>query len=71
MAPDKTGNQTISAAASIAQGQRFPASAYFISNNLPYGEKLELGSSQQAPNGMVRISVAEFERVIREEAAKL
>jgi hypothetical protein len=85
--PDKSGANTIASAANVAQNQRFPASAYFISNNMPYAEKLEFGGypsspkkqtgktqngySTQAPNGMVRISVAEFERVIREEAAKL
>ena len=32
----------------------------FITNSVPYIGKLEYGSSQQAPAGMVRITVAEF-----------
>ena len=65
------GSPTAVAGAFKVQKSPFPQSAYFITNNLPYGERLEFGHSQQAPNGMVRISVAEFERLIREEAAKL
>jgi hypothetical protein len=33
----------------------------WIYNNLPYIERLEFGHSQQAPLGMVRISIAEIE----------
>ena len=35
---------------------------YFI-NNLPYAEKLEFGSSDQAPQGMVRLTIEEFSRL--------
>lgn len=41
----------------------------YITNNLPYGRKLEYGSSQQAPGGVVRITVAEYEQVIRQVLA--
>jgi hypothetical protein len=34
--------------------------AIFITSNLPYMEALENGHSGQAPNGMVRITVAEI-----------
>ena len=66
-----SGSNTATEGAFKVQKSPFPRSAYFITNNLPYSEKLEFGSSEQAPNGLVRITVAEFERVIREEAAKL
>ena len=66
-----SGSSTATEGAFKVQKAPFPRSAYFITNNLPYSEKLEFGSSEQAPNGLVRITVAEFERVIREEAAKL
>lgn len=39
--------------------------AYFV-NNLPYARRLENGYSQQAPIGMVRISVREFSKYVRE-----
>ena len=34
--------------------------AIYITNNLPYINKLEYGSSQKAPNGMVRVSINNF-----------
>jgi hypothetical protein len=39
--------------------------AYFV-NNLPYARRLENGYSQQAPVGMVRVSVREFSKYVRE-----
>jgi hypothetical protein len=36
-----------------------------ITNNLPYGPPLERGSSKQAPNGMLRLTLAEMKRNIR------
>ena len=57
---DKTGQATISKI-----GQAIPKEAagkvYHLTNNLPYGFRLEYDSwSAQAPNGMVGISVREF-----------
>lgn len=42
-----------------------------LTNNLPYAARLEYGYSQQAPAGMVRVSVARFQRLIDEAAARL
>lgn len=36
----------------------------WIVNNLPYIWKLEYGSSDQAPQGMVRVTLAEFHRIV-------
>lgn len=43
--------------------------AIYLSNNLPYIERLENGWSQQAPAGMVRITIARFPYLV-EQAAK-
>lgn len=40
----------------------------WISNNLPYGQRLEHGYSKQAPQGMVRITKLEFADILREAA---
>lgn len=45
--------------ASLQAGKYEPV---WISNNLPYIEALEHGHSQQAPQGMVALSIAETER---------
>lgn len=36
----------------------------FLSNGLPYANRLEYGYSQQAPAGMIRTSVVEFNRYV-------
>lgn len=58
---DPTGSNTI---ALLLRGvSRFDAlkrRSIFITNSLPYIKRLENGWSDQAPNGMVRLTVAEF-----------
>ena len=54
------------AAIEIASLSRItPFSTVFISNNLPYIEVLEEGSSKQAPEGMVAVTLTEVERDIK------
>lgn len=44
----------------------------YISNSLPYAYRLEYeGWSNQAPQGMVRVSVVEFRDFVRQAAAQL
>ena len=42
-----------------------------MTNNLPYINKLEDGSSKQMPSGMVKITVGEFQREINRQARKI
>lgn len=54
-------------------GRATPGADIYIMNNLPYAERLEYGWSKQAPAGMVRITVAEFQTLVNaavREAAK-
>ena len=43
----------------------------YMVNNLSYAKTIEGGSSTQAPSGMVAVSLTEFKRVLKEEAAKV
>lgn len=43
----------------------------WIVNLLPYAIPLEYGHSDQAPNGMVRITVARFQQIVEEAARNL
>lgn len=45
--------------------------AIFITNNLPYAQRLENGYSTQAPSGMVRLTVVEFNDFVRNAVARL
>lgn len=46
-------------------------SAFTLTNNLPYAERLEYGWSKQAPVGMVRVNITRFQQLIDEEASKV
>lgn len=60
---DTGGGATIARAntaiSAYSQIDGFPA--IVISNNLPYGPRLEGGYSGQAPNGMVALTIAEIQ----------
>ena len=71
---DKTGTATIAKGAATALGFNAGETIYFA-NNLPYarrleeggypdGPKVENGRSSQAPNGMVALTIQEFQSVV-------
>lgn len=67
---DPSGTQaTLEAANLLAKFEM--GQTFYLTNNLPYSLKLEYGSSQQAPGGMVRLTAAEFDAEIKKQAAKL
>lgn len=57
---DRSGTATISAGAAAAAGVK-AGDVIYLANSLPYIRRLEYGWSQQAPNGMVRQSIAEIQ----------
>lgn len=62
---DKDGSTTINRIIGGVQASK-AASIHWIANNLPYIKPLEEGWSNQAPQGMLRLSVIEFEQVVRD-----
>ena len=60
---DKTGAATIAKGAATALGINAGDTIYFA-NNLPYARRLEEGYSQQAPNGMVALTIQEFQSIV-------
>lgn len=40
----------------------------YLMNNLPYASVIENGSSKQAPQGMVKVTITEFKRIVAENA---
>jgi hypothetical protein len=50
--------------AMIATVPNQAGSKVYLTNNLPYIQKLEYGHSTQAPSGMVRISIDRFAEVV-------
>lgn len=40
------------------------AGIHYVSNNLPYAQRLEEGWSSQAPSGMIALTVLEFKAIV-------
>lgn len=67
---DKDGGGTTGRIAADLQSWK-PGQTIYLTNSLPYAYRLEHGWSQQAPSGMVRLAVLEFESQVRKAAADL
>ncbi|NMZ77476.1 HK97 gp10 family phage protein [Pseudomonas nitroreducens] len=65
---DKSGSSVISEI--VAKTPEGAGQETFMSNSLPYIDKLEYGSSKQAPNGMVRRNLARVQRIVDQAIAK-
>lgn len=63
---DKTGNLTKAAGNYTLSLFKVGMKAIYFCNNVPYAYRLEMGHSSQAPDGMVRITAAEFQRFFEE-----
>ena len=68
---DSIGNGTISKGISAIKGYSSKDKAIFISNNLPYAERVEEGWSEQAPAGMMKVSVEKFNEIVVKQARRL
>lgn len=67
---DPNGSETIARGAAALAGFKAGPSI-FIVNNVPYAIPLEYGHSSQAPTGVVRVTVAEFQQIVDEVARGL
>lgn len=67
---DKTGDAA-TAKAQAKLGEWKVGETIYITNSLPYAQRLEEGYSQQAPIGMVKVTVAQFQSLVRAELRKL
>jgi hypothetical protein len=64
---DKAGTATIAKVTAEALNMRAGEVIYLV-NNLPYARRLEYGHSKQAPAGMVRITIEEFNAAVNKAA---
>lgn len=69
---DQKSSATRDAGAALIQTFTIGKGAIWITNNLPYGPRLEYeGWSNQAPSGMVQITVTEFQMYINKAVSEL
>lgn len=66
---DPSGSAAAGEAVSKAKQMDIDDTIY-LSNNLPYSEAVEMGSSKQAPQGMVRRTVKQFNDILEKQAKR-
>ena len=66
---DTKGNAALSGAAQTTGKAKITDSVYLV-NNLPYAGVIENGRSNQAPAGMVKVTIAEFKSIVDKNARK-
>jgi hypothetical protein len=64
------GPEVYSSALNALAGTKAGETVWIV-NNLPYAQRLENGYSQQAPAGMVRVTVTEFQRYVAQAASQV
>lgn len=67
--PDPSGQQTIQRLVAQINAMDMGQMAYIV-NNLKYAIPLEYGHSNQAPSGIVRVTLARFQQIVNEAAKK-
>ncbi len=67
----KTGGAPIARAAAECSKWDPKSGPIFLTNNLPYIEPLENGSSKQAPAGMVAVTIAEYGGIAADAAREV
>lgn len=69
---DPTGAMSISRISRGVASQANVAGIHYVANNLPYAKRLEEGwSHRQAPQGMVMLTIVEFQSFFKRSLTKL
>lgn len=68
---DPQGGATIGKGAAIIQAFDSKYGSIWLMNNVPYAQKLEYRHSSQAPAGVVRVTIAEFQMMVDAAARSL
>ena len=66
---DASGSGAIARMTATVTGAR-AGDRIYLANNLPYATRLEFGHSKQAPAGMVRTTIDEFQAAVSKAAAE-
>lgn len=61
---DLVGNTSIRRVQTKTANVNMAGNVHYITNNLPYAERLENGWSRQAPHGMVRLTTMRFQSIV-------
>lgn len=67
---DKNGGATVAAAIAVAEKAKSGGVVYLV-NNLPYSQRLEYGYSKQAPAGMVRVAITNYQSYVNNAVSNI
>lgn len=70
LADDKDGAETLARIKAVIDTAKF-GDVIYLWNNSPYAQALEMGNSEQAPAGMVRVTMLERQRIADDAARKV
>lgn len=62
-APEKSGSSALGRTETTLQGWK-PGQTIWLTNSLPYAARIERGWSQQAPTGVVRLTVQDYRQAL-------
>ncbi|RJG10916.1 hypothetical protein D3879_14645 [Pseudomonas cavernicola] len=68
---DPQGSSIKQAGVTFIQAYTSEIGSIWMMNNVPYAQRLEYGHSSQAPNGMVRLTVTEFQIFVNKAVQEL
>lgn len=61
---DKSGSISMGRIDTKLVGKKMAGNTHFLSNNLPYAQRLEDGWSNQAPQGMIQLTVIKWQSIV-------
>lgn len=61
---DKNGTATVRKLIGSVGVKDAAGKIHWLTNNLPYAQRLEYGWSKQAPSGMVGVSIVEYQQIV-------
>ena len=61
---DKSGSISMGRIDTKLIGKKMAGNSHFLANNLPYAQRLEEGWSNQAPQGMVQLTVIKWQSIV-------
>jgi len=64
-----TGQQSLSKVKTTTGKAKLTDTLYLV-NNLPYAGVIEDGSSDQAPQGMIKVTVLEYQNIVKENVRR-
>ena len=68
---DKSGSISMGRIDTKLVGKKMAGNVHFLANNLPYAQRLEDGWSNQAPQGMIQLTVIKWQSIVNKSVQNI